>query len=151
MATDYIKIYNGTVTKGETDGEEVSCGTQSNPVSFTLNSAKAESGCAKLAIRCKSGFQTYGTTTITAKHYDASSKAYNDEGDAKKWFFAADADYADAATALEKATWRNSLSIADTIGDTNTVFWVKATSSEAEVPTTDTDESICVDAVIEAM
>lgn len=150
--SDLIKLYNGSVTAGGTNGDEVSEGSLSNPVQFTLNAAKNEEACQKVAIRCQNGYQTYGNTTITAYHYNVENKVWEPTGgDVAKWKFAKDNAYADAATALSSATWSNKLTISDVITDKNTVFWVKAGSSSAEVPQNDTDESIHIEAVIEAV
>ena len=150
--SEYIKLYNGNVTAGGTDGSVVSEGNLSNPVHFTLNAAKNEEACQKVAIRCKSGYQTYGNTVISAYHYNPDTKVWEATGgDINKWKFATDNNYADAATALKNASWGASLTISDVIGSTNKVFWVKALSSSAEVPQNDTDESIHIEAVIEAV
>lgn len=150
--SDLIKLYNGTVTPATTDGNEVTEGSLSNPVQFTLNAAKNEENCQKLAIRCKSGYRTYGDTTITAYHYNKETTAYEATGgDVEKWMFAPDNGYANADEAKSKAKWAKTLTISDVITDKNTVFWAKASSSAAEVPQNDTDESIHVEAVIEAV
>ncbi len=150
--SDLIKVYNGTVTVGTTDGNEVSEGSLSNPVQFTLNAAKNEENCQKLAIRCKTGYRTYGATTITAYHYNAEKKEYEATGgDVDKWTFAPDAGYANASEAMSKAKWFKELTLTDVISDKNVIFWAKASSSAAEVPQNDTDESIHVEAVIEAV
>lgn len=150
--SDLIKLYNGTVTPATTDGDEVTEGSLSNPIQFTLNAAKNEENCSKVAIRCKSGYRTYGDTNITAYHYNKEKKVYEPTGgDVEKWTFAADNGYANAEEAKSKAKWVKTLTISDVITDKNTVFWVKAGSNAAEVPQNDTDESIHVEAVIEAV
>lgn len=148
--SDLIKLYNGTVTKDAADGTELSQnGTQTNPLSFTLNAAKEESSCQQIAIRCASGYKTYGDTVITAYHYNSETKKYEpNTGDTAKWFFAV-GEYDSAANALTNAAWSNKLTISDVITDKNTLIWVKAASSKAEVPANDTDESIHIEAVIE--
>ena len=147
--SDLLKLYNGTVTKGKTDGSEVYSG---NPVEFALNAAKNEEKCCKVALRCEKGYRTYGDTTVTAYHYNAETKAYEATGgDVAKWAFAADEGFTSAEEAMKKAKWGNVLTIGEVIGETNLVFWVKAGSSSAEAPQNDTDESVHVEAVIEAV
>ena len=148
--SDLIKIYNGSVIAGATDGDEVSMEGFSNPVQFTLNAAKDEEGVAKLAIRCKSGYKTYGNTKNSAYHLNGT-KYEATGGEVEKWFFAKYNGYANANDAKENATWANSLTISDVITDTNTIFWVKATSNSAEAPQNDEDESIHVETVVEAV
>ena len=147
--SDLLKLYNGTVSKGKTDGNEVFAG---NPVEFSLNAAKNEEKCCKVALRCQAGYRTYGDTTVTAYHYNGETQSYEAVGgDVAKWAFAADEGFTSAEDALKKAKWSNVLKIAEVIGDTNQVFWVKAGSSAAEVPQNDSDESIHVEAVLEAV
>ena len=118
-------------------------------MSFTLNAAKEESSCQQIAIRCDSGYKTYGDTTITAYHYNSDTKNYEPStGDTAKWFFAVGV-YDSAANALTNAAWTNKLTISDVITDKNSLVWVKASSSTAEIPANDTDESIHIEAVIE--
>lgn len=148
--SDLIKIYNGNVTAGAKDGEEVSVEGFSNPVQFTLNAAKNEVGVAKLAIRCKNGYKTYGNTTIKAYHFNGSSYEATG-GDVDKWFFAKDNGYTNASDAKDNAAWTNTLTLSDVITDTNTIFWAKATSNSAETPQNDEDESIHVETVVEAV
>ena len=145
-----IKFYNGTVTAGGKDGNEISEGTNANPLSFTLNAAVNETKCSKVAIRCKDGYETYGTTKIAAYHNTGSGYEPTG-GDVDKWSFAADAGYTSADDALSKATWKDSISFTDKIGDTNTVFWVKAASNSAEVPSNDTSTVLYCTTVIKAV
>lgn len=145
-----IKFYNGTVTSGGKDGDELSEGTNANPLSFTLNAAINEAKCAKVAIRCKDGYATYGTTKVSAYHNTGSGYEPTG-GDVDKWSFAVDDNYASAEDALAKATWKDSIEFADDITDKNTVFWVKAASNSAEVPSNDTSTVLYCTTVIRAV
>lgn len=148
--SDLIKFYDGTVTKGGTDGDEISEGTNSKPLTFTLNAAENESACAKVAVRCKTGYSTYGDTRICAYHFNG--KGYEPTGGSvNKWSFAMDNNYADANDALKSATWTDSITIKDAITDKNTVFWVKASSDSTEAPQNDISTALFCSAVIKAV
>jgi hypothetical protein len=148
-----IKIYNGTVTSGAKDGAEVSVeGSQVNPVSVSLNAAKAETKAIKLAVRCDEGYKTTEgeVTEISAYYYDGTS--YNASGgNIGKWQFAKDEGFADAATAIKQAVWGSKLTINDVIGDTNVIFWVKASSDKTELPSNDTSTALHLHAVVESV
>lgn len=145
-----IKFYNGTVTAGDVDGTELSEGTNDNPLTFTLNAAENESACAKIAVRCKDGYETYGETKICAYHNSGSGYEPTG-GNVDKWSFALDNNYKSADEALKSATWKDSIVIADTIKDKNTVFWVKATSNSAEAPQNDISTVLYCSTVIKAV
>lgn len=145
-----IKFYAGSVTSGATDGEELSEGTNRNPLTFTLNAAKNESACAKIAVRCKEGYTTYGDTKISAYH-NTGNGFEPTGGDVDKWNFAVDEGFASTKDALEKATWKDSITFSDAIADKNTVFWVRATSNSAEVPANDTSTVLYCTTVIKAV
>ena len=71
----YINVYNNNPTTGGTDGNAVSQnGAQTNPVSVTLDASISQSDTVKLALRCDSGYQTVGNTTIAASGTTASSR-----------------------------------------------------------------------------
>ncbi|MBO6177828.1 MAG: hypothetical protein J6O04_01470 [Selenomonadaceae bacterium] len=149
--SEYLKLYGGTVTSGGTDGTAISEDmAQTNPVSASLNAKNAETKAIKLALRCTSGFQTYGNTTVKAYYYNG--KAYVDTGgNIGKFSFAADNGYSDGADAIANATWTSSLTISDVIGSTNQVFWVKIASDATQIPQKDTTVSIHVEGVVEAV
>jgi hypothetical protein len=114
----YINVYNNNPTTGGTDGNVVSQnGAQTNPVSVTLDASISQSETVKLALRCDSGYQTVGNTTIAASGTTAS-----------KWSFCL----------TENGTYTSTLTISTTIGTTNTIFYAKADSASSETPTTDT-------------
>lgn len=152
MAT-LIKIYNGTVTSGAKDGTEVSVeGSQVNPVSVSLNAAKAETKAIKLAVRCEDGYKTTEgeATEISAYYYDGT-KFNASGGNTGKWQFAKDDGFADADTAIKQAVWNSKLTINDVIGDTNVIFWVKASSDKTELPSNDTSTALHLHAVVESV
>ncbi len=122
-----INIYNGNPTAGATDGVAVSSGNYNNPVSFTLNAANAETAVQTLAIRCNSGYQTSGNTTLA------------DEGDTlDRVKFGLTAS----------GPWTDKLVLLDTITDVNKLIYVKASSSADELPQLDRSVSIKVTATV---
>ena len=133
----YLNLYMSNPTAGGTDGTAISLGdTETAPLSVTLDASTNEAKILKVAIRCESGFQTVGNTTIG---FTGTSAA--------KWSIAADSSYADA-TAAAAATYSSTLTISSAIGTTNTIFWVKASSSSDETPGSDTSVNITVSAMV---
>ena len=127
MANAYMNIYMGNPTAGGTDGTVVSLdGVQSSPVAFTLDATRNESGTQTLALRCASGYKTSGNTTITFSGTTAA-----------KWKVSADG-----------TTWADSIVIASEIAETNTLFYVKATSSDDEEPANDISVLVDVTAIV---
>ena len=127
----YINIYNNNPTVGLTDGDAVSInGAQTNPVSVSLDASLQESKSVKLAIRCDSGYQTQGSTTLS---FTGTSAGY--------W----------SICDTENGTYSTELTISNTIGTTNVIFYAKASSSSNESPTLDTSVSIQVATKIEAL
>lgn len=133
---EYINIYNGTITKGGTDGSVVSLdGSNSNPISATLNSTEAESQVIKLAIRCESGYEVSSEgATISFTGTTAS-----------KWKVAYDSTQADTAPA--DTAFADTAVIKD-IKAKNVIFWVKASSESTETPSNDTSVKLNVSAKI---
>lgn len=126
---ELLHIYMNNPTHGSTDGTEVSSGTELAPISVLLDAGKGEQKAVKCAVRCESGFHIDGTLTV---------KFVGDHAD--KWKAATDNKYT-AETALESADWKDRIALSD-VGDTNTVFWVKALSSADEAPQQDTSVDI---------
>lgn len=127
----FLKLYNNNPTDGGTDGNAVSeGGAGTNPVAVSLDGSISENTTVKLALRCDSGYQTRGNTTITAI---GTTTGY--------WSFCATAD----------GTFASTLTISDTIGATNKCFYVKASSSTTETPVIDTSVSIQVVAKVEVV
>lgn len=125
----YIDVYNGNPTAGGTDGTAVSTGgAQTNPVAVTLDASQQETATVKLALRCESGYQTRGNTIIS---FSGTSSGY--------W----------TVSDTENGTYASTLTISNTIGATNTIFYVKASSASSETPTVDTSVSIQVTTKIE--
>lgn len=117
MANALINIYAGNPTEGLTDGTILSSDqSYSSPLSLTLDAAIGETKIVKLAIRCQTGFATEGVTTISD---------FNDINERWKLCLTEDGEYAD------------SIQIIDSIGDTNVIFYAKATSYTTEGPQRD--------------
>ena len=126
-----ISIYKNNPTAGLTDGTAVSQdGSQSAPVSVTLDAGEAESQIIPLAIRCDEGYQTTGETVISFGGDNAS-----------KW----------SICGTEDGTFSDSLSILQVIGSTNILFYVKATSTTTDAPQRDISTSIIVSATLVAV
>ena len=131
MANAFINLYTGNPTEGLTDGTIISTdGTQTAPLTLTLDASQNESKKAKLGIRCESGYQAMPNTVI---------QDYNDTSDT--WKF----------SLTENGTFADSITLAAGIDTGNTIFWAQATSSSLESPTRDTSVSIRVNATIEAV
>lgn len=133
-----LHIYYGNPTAGKKDGTEASSGTGLSPISVILDASKAEEKAVKCSVRCDTGYSIEGNTTI---------KFVGDH--AVKWKAAVDDGYTDEADALEKAEWQDSLALAD-VGETNTIFWVKAMSSTDETPQNDTSVDIQAEGLVVA-
>ena len=128
MANAYINVYKNNPTAGGTDGTAVSTDDAfTSPISFTLDATQNESAVQKLAIRTESGYVTTGTTTITD---------YNDTDDRLKFCWTQD------------GTFEDSISTTNPITDTNTIFYVKASSADTENPYTDTSIKVRVTCTI---
>lgn len=120
-----IHFYMNNPTTGDTDGTEISNNTNVLPLTLTLDASQEETGVAKCAIRCDSGYSISGGASI-----------YSSGDNSAKWQFALDNNYTDTETALTFATWQDSI-VADSVGATNKIFWAKATSSSLESPQND--------------
>ena len=122
MANTFLNLYKGNPTAGGTDGTAISTGDNTAPLTFTLDAAQNEVQSATIAIRCESGYETYSDTTIsfvsdTANHWTLSKDQMN---------------------------WYNSITFTDTIPTSNVTFYVKATSSDSELPSNDDSVKIRV-------
>ena len=126
---ELLHIYMNNPTEGSKDGTEVSSGTELAPISVLLDAGKGEQKAVKCAVRCESGFHIDGALTV---------KFVGDHAD--RWKATTDNKYT-AETALESAEWKDSISLSN-VGDTNTVFWVKALSSADEPPQQDVSVDI---------
>lgn len=119
-----IHVFMNNPTVGLTDGNMVSEGDKSNPITIGPLNAKnnEESAPVKLAIRCDTGFVTTTSTVITPM-----GTTLND------WALAPD-NAGVAGTFLDYGT---ALTITSLINATNTLFWVKARAVSSESPIND--------------
>ena len=139
MATpnEYINIYKDNVTKGKTDGTLVSQNDlQTDPVSVSLDATKNEVKYLKCAIRTQPGYKS----NKTAISFIGLTR--------EKWQIAKDEDFKNETEAKTKGLFKNSLVITDTITSTNTIFWLKISSSSDEKPRKDMSVSIRLDTYI---
>ncbi len=127
----FLKLYNNNPTDDSTDGDVVSeGGVGTNPIAVSLDGSISESTTVKLALRCDSGYQTNGNTTITAI---GTTAGY--------WSFCDTAN----------GTFTSTLTLSNTIGSTNKCFYAKASSSTTETPAIDTSVSVQVVAKVEVV
>lgn len=112
-----IHIYMHNPTAGEVDGTEISGGDETLPLTLTLDASKAESGAAKCAVRCDSGYSLSGGATIYATGTNSDT-----------WTFSADNSYTSASDAMIFGSWQPQIVIQD-VDDTNKIFWAKATTT----------------------
>lgn len=128
MLERLIDIYANNPTEGATDGSILSANGESTaPLKVQLDASLNESKTVKLAIRTDSGYKTKVPTTITA---------VGDVYDRWQFSLTEDGDFTDAIT------------IGGSIGDSNTIFYARATSSSLEHAHNDTDVSLFVSYVI---
>lgn len=115
MASIYINVYQGNPTAGEKDGTIVSTAdTFDSPINFDLNAENNESKVTKLAIRTEEGFKvTNCTITDLNDSYDRIKVSKTEDG-----------EFEDSIVFEE-------------ITDVNTIFYIKASSSDTEPPQTD--------------
>ena len=132
----YIHLYQENPTIGLTDGVQVSeAGTQTSPISFTLNATSNEIGSSlKCAIRTDSGFQTTSgvSTTITPTG----------------------TNYTMWRLSLDNITWSDwglVLTISSQITPINIILYVQAKSVSTETPMNDVSTTLQVAAQIEAV
>jgi len=120
----YLHLYQGSPTVGLTDGVAVSEGTHLSPVTTAyLNASNPDTGVAqKLALRCDAGYLTNGSTLVTLPGANATD-----------WQLAPD----NAGAPGVWQGWGASLTIAASIGATNTILWAQARSQLADVPQSD--------------
>ncbi|WP_378955373.1 hypothetical protein [Pelosinus sp. sgz500959] len=116
----YLHVYKNNPTEGGVDGSQVSEGTELNPITTSaLNGTNnEESASIKLALRCDTGYNTSGNTTVAPMGASAS-----------KW-----------TLSIDGTTWGAygaALTISTVIGVINTVFYCKAKAVSGESPAND--------------
>jgi len=128
----------GSPTAGGTNGTQVSEGTGTTPITTgNLNASTNEEGAAiKLALRCDTGYNTYGNTTVTPTGTSAS-----------KWALAND----NSGSAGTFGAYGAALTISSIINTTNTIFWAKAKATSDETPSNDTTVDLVVNTTIQAV
>ncbi len=120
----HIHLYMNNPTAGSTDGTEISSNDNTLPLTLILDASTAENKAVKVAVRCDTGYEVEGDTTI-----------YFEGTNAAKWQVAEDDDFT-SSTALTNALWTSTLTISN-VAATNKVFWVKASSATTENPQND--------------
>ena len=129
MANAYLNLYMDNPTAGDTDGTAVSTGDGDTPLQFILDASQNEVATKTVALRCETDYQTSTDTTVSI---------INDTNN--RW-----------SLSLDETEWSSSITISSTIDDTNTIFYVKASSSSSEEPSNDTSVKIRVSTKIEAV
>lgn len=112
MASTYINMYKGAVTAGGTDGTPISTdGSFTAPVSIQLNAAINEDKVQPLAIRTEAGYIADNVTIYAVN----------------------DTDNHVTFCAVANGTFTSSITIAS-VTATNTIFYVKASSTDTDIP-----------------
>lgn len=135
---NHIHLFMNNPTAGATDGTEISSGDESLPLTFTLDVSKSETGIAKCAVRCDTGFSIDGDTRI-----------FFDGSDTSKWQVANDENFSDSDTVLTMADWQSEITISD-VTATNSIFWIKAITGSAETPQNDRSVDIAAEGLVVA-
>jgi len=132
----YIHSYKDSPTSGGIDGTLVSENTGLTPIATPLILVGNECSPIKLAVRCDSGYATYGSTVITpvGTTYD-------------KWALAPDS----AGSPGTFGAYGAALTISGQVGATNQLFWAKAKAVNGEAPQNDTTVDLQVAATIQAV
>ena len=130
-------MYTGA-TGGGTDGTLVSENTGLAPITTAvLNATNNEIGDPiKLALRCETGYNTSGNTTITPTGTSAA-----------KWALAPD----NAGSPGAFGSYGTALTISSTINTTNQLFWARAKATSDETPVNDSSVDLVVSATIIAV
>lgn len=134
----HLHLYMNNPTAGDTDGTEISSGDDTLPLNVTLDANQSETKAVKCAVRCDTGYEVEGDTSI-----------YFEGTNAEKWQVGTDEDYADAATALTMAQWGSTL-ILSGVAATNSVFWVKVSSTVGEDPQNDRTVDLIAEGLVVA-
>ena len=133
----HIHLYMNNPTSGGTDGTEISSNDNTLPLTVILDASEAEEKAVKVAVRCDTGFEVEGNTSI-----------YFEGTNAAKWYVAEDNSFT-SDTALTLALWESTLTIAN-VANTNIVFWVKATSATTENPQNDRTVKLVAEGLVVA-
>ena len=134
----HLHLYMNNPTAGDTDGTEISSGDDTLPLNVTLDANKAETKAVKCAVRCDTGYEVEGDTSI-----------YFEGTNAEKWQVGTDEGYADATTALNMAQWGTTL-ILGGVAATNSIFWVKVSSTVGENPQNDRTVNLIAEGLVVA-
>ena len=133
----HIHLFMNNPTSGGTDGTEISSNDNTLPLTVILDASEAEEKAVKVAVRCDTGFEVEGNTSI-----------YFEGTNAAKWHVAEDNSFT-SDTALTLALWESTLTIAN-VANTNIVFWVKATSATTENPQNDRTVKLVAEGLVVA-
>lgn len=134
----HIHLFMNNPTAGAIDGTEISGGDETLPLTLTLDASRAESGAAKCAVRCDSGYSLEGGATVYAVGTSSDT-----------WTFSADNNFQSASDAMLFGSWQNQLVIPD-VASTNVLFWAKATTTTATSPMNDRTVDIYADGLVVA-
>lgn len=87
---NYHHLYMASPTAGETDGTQISENRAfTAPLSVVLDATANESKAIKLAVRCLTGYETVGSTTIAPYYYNGTDYVASG-GNISKWKLAPD-------------------------------------------------------------
>ena len=127
-------IYNNDPTAGARDGDEITYGSNLNPLkAYNPDFYQDFTGAIKCAVRCDPGYSIQGGAHI-----------YFDGSDTSKWQLANDNSYKGASDALANASWSSDVTVTG-VGDVNTIFWAKAEIPAETLWQEDTSVELVVD------
>ena len=127
-------IYNGNPTADTFDGDEITYGSNLNPLkAYSADIREDYTSAIKCAIRCDPGYSIQGGARI-----------YFDGSDTSKWQLANDNSYKGASDALANASWSSDVTVTG-VGDVNTIFWAKAEIPANTLWQEDTSVELVVD------
>lgn len=125
---NYHHIYMANPTAGGTDGTQISEGRAfTAPLSVVLDATANESKAVKLAVRCLTGYETVGSTTIAPYYYNGTDYVASG-GNIAKWKLAPDLSTAgsNTYTVTTNAASGNTVAIGDVTLTAGTDFAVGA-------------------------
>lgn len=112
---NYHHLYMASPTAGETDGTQISENRAfTAPLSVVLDATANESKAIKLAVRCLTGYETVGSTTIAPYYYNGTDYVASG-GNIAKWKLAPDLSTAgsNTYTVTTNAASGNTVAIGD--------------------------------------
>lgn len=131
----YIHMYQGNPTAGGSDGTQISEGTGTAPISFTLNASNNQvSNPMTVALRCDANYQTTSGVNTTVTPTGTTAAKWRLSLDGTTW-----------------GAWGSALTITTQITAVNTLLYVEAEATSDEAPQNDKSVTLNVQAQVEAV